>query len=175
MVNRIRKSVTQLLIHLAVNIGLDRQQVFGRELLAALERLVNPLGPVGVAPLQRQRVRRILGGYARVGRGQKPRRRIHRAGHCVERNVPVPIVIRIRNGHALQSPRTHRNPAHGMIRNVPLVVGVDHVQRRKGPDLQSRGKLIPARRYIHRVKRQRIHRRVIDRPRQRYCPSLFLE
>ena len=69
VVNGISKAMRQFLIHLAVDVGLDGKHVFGGELVATLQSLVDALHAIGIDPLQRQRVRRPVGRHARVGRG----------------------------------------------------------------------------------------------------------
>ncbi len=79
----------------------------------------------------------------------------------------MPLVRRVLNGHACQPPGPQRNPAHRLVGDVPLVVGVDHILRGPGPGAQGRRKLRPVGGNIDLVKRQRVEGSVVERPLQR--------
>ena len=51
VVDGVGEALAHLLVHLAVDVGLHREHVFGCELVAALERFVDALGAIGVDPL----------------------------------------------------------------------------------------------------------------------------
>ena len=172
MVDGVGKTLPQFLVHLTVNVGLDGQKVLGRELIAALQRFVNALNAIGIHPLKRKRVRELLSGDARVGGGQKARGRINGIWHLVKRDVALPLVPGVLNGHTDEACRPLWNSAYRLIGNVALIVGVDRILCGPGPRAQSRRKLRPVGRDVNLVERKRVERWVIERPPESYRPHL---
>ena len=51
VVDGVGKAVAHLLVHFAVDVGLDGQHVFGRELVAAVESFVDALDAIRIDPI----------------------------------------------------------------------------------------------------------------------------
>ena len=151
------------------NVGLDRQHVRRRELLAGIQQLVDAFRAIGRHPLDAQRVGISVGRDAPVGRGDDSRRRIVHAGKLVVRNISGPLVRVVIAGHGNRAVarRADRNQPGCLVADVPVHVGIDDILSRRAKLRERRPELLPVLRRVHGKERNARRLRVIDDPLER--------
>ena len=81
VVDGVGKALAEFLVHFAVNVGLDGEHVGRREMFAALQRFVDALDAIGIAPFVCETNRGIVGGDAGICRGEESGGRIECVRH----------------------------------------------------------------------------------------------
>jgi len=156
-------------------------------MVAAFERFVDALDAVGIGPFVSEYVRKFLGCDAGVGGWLENRGRIEGTGHRVVGNVDFISVKTLqrfdpswqegtphstcrsyvvwnrcaKNSHSTPA---DRNLANRLIRDVALVVAVDHVLRGPAPGGERRRKTLPSWRQRELIERHRVQRCVVEGP-----------
>jgi len=84
VIDGVSQAMADLLIDFAVNVGLNGKHVFGRELIAALQRFVDALDAVGFRPIERQRIGDLSVVTRALAVARKPEGGSNAFGHLVE-------------------------------------------------------------------------------------------
>ena len=166
-------------VDVGVDIGLEREHVGGGKAVLGGESFVDEdlpdaLVAVGRGPVERDGVGIVVGGDAGVGCGENAVGRVEGLGKLVEGNVAGPLLRGVErvggdgtDGGGLGEAAANGNSADGVIADVALVIGKDHVLRRAAPVEEGCVKAGPVRGGVDGEERGSDVGRIVDGPVER--------
>ena len=145
MVDGVSVAAGEFLVEAGVDVALEGEHVGGGEFVLAGEPLPDAFVAIGRGPLEGELVGVAVGGDAGVGGGEDAVDRVFGAGHLVEGHEALPLVGAGGDGDGGDASVANGNEADGLIADVALVVGVDHVERWAPPAAEDVAELGPVR------------------------------